>query len=232
MVIPARLSDGYRAFLDARLPTERSRYQKLAETGQRPETMVICCCDSCVSPEVVFDAHPGELFVVRNIANLVPPYDAGASFTHGVSAALEFTVELLKVKHILVLGHTHCGGIRAFAEHHSRFTQGDFIDNWVSLVAPVAKTAGLHDITTHAACLARLEQASIVLTLDNLMTFPWIRAAVEQGQLQLIGAYFDVGSGSLTVMTPERTRSCRSRISLRRQLRRPRARGSRDVLAS
>jgi carbonic anhydrase len=139
MAFPARLVNGYRAFLDTRLPLERERYQKLAEAGQRPEVMVICCCDSRVSPEAIFDAHPGELFVLRNVANLVPPY-APTGFTHGVSAALEFAVQILEVKNVIVMGHSHCGGIRAYVEHRNRPVRGDFIDNWMSLIAPAAKT--------------------------------------------------------------------------------------------
>ena len=112
---PQHLIDGYRTFASERLPTEQSRYRELSERGQSPEVMVIGCCDSRVSPEAIFDAGPGELFVVRNIANLVPVYqpDEGA---HGVSAALEFGVAALKVRHIVVLGHAHCGGVKAFAE--------------------------------------------------------------------------------------------------------------------
>src|SRR5271167_1736449 len=106
MTFPPRLFLGYQAFVETRLPLERSRYHALAETGQRPEVMVICCCDSRVSPEVIFDAHPGEMFVVRNVANLVPPYSP-TGFTHGVSAALEFAVQILKVNYIMVMGHTH-----------------------------------------------------------------------------------------------------------------------------
>ena len=198
MTIPKRLLDGYRSFLHNGLPAERSRYQALAETGQRPETMVIGCCDSRVAPEVIFDAHPGELFVVRNVSNLVPPY-APTGLTHGVSAALEFAVQLLKVKHIVVLGHTQCGGIRAFVEHRDRPTPGDFIDSWMSLVTPAAKACG---IAHQAEDLTPLERASIAVTLDNLMTFPWIRQAVESAELQLIGAHFDIGTGSLAVYEP------------------------------
>jgi carbonic anhydrase len=198
MTIPKRLLDGYRSFQRNGLPAERSRYQALAATGQRPETMVIGCCDSRVAPEAVFDAHPGELFVVRNVSNLVPPY-APTGLTHGVSAALEFAVQLLKVKHIVVLGHTQCGGIRAFVEHRDRPTPGDFIDSWMSLVTPAAKVCGIAD---HAEDLTPLERASIAVTLDNLMTFPWIRQAVERTELQLIGAHFDIGSGSLSVYEP------------------------------
>jgi carbonic anhydrase len=196
MKFPARLVDGYRTFVDTRLPLERSRFEKLAASGQRPEVMVICCCDSRVSPEVIFDAHPGELFVVRNVANLVPPYSP-SGFTHGVSAALEFAVEGLKVKYIVVMGHTHCGGIRAYSEHRNRLNPGDFIDNWMSLIAPAAEAVG--DTGDGADYLSRLEQASIIATMNNLMTFPWIKRLVEDGQLELLGAYFDVGTGDLAV---------------------------------
>jgi carbonic anhydrase len=201
MRFPPRLSAGYRAFVDTRLPLERSRYQKLAETGQRPEVMVICCCDSRVSPEVIFDAHPGEMFVVRNVANLVPPYSP-SGLTHGVSAALEFAVQILRVKHIVVMGHTHCGGVRAFVEHRDRPTVGDFIDNWMSLIEPAAQSVDQASQHAEADYLGRLEQASIVRTLDNLMTFPEIRNRVNEQHLQLLGAYFDVGSGDLTVYDP------------------------------
>src|SRR6476469_7575587 len=123
---PKHLLEGYQAFATQRLPTEQSRYRDLSEKGQFPEVMVIGCCDSRVSPEVIFDASPGELFVVRNIANLVPVYqpDGGA---HGVSAALEYAVQVLKVKHIVILGHAQCGGIRAFVDNAAPLSPGDFI---------------------------------------------------------------------------------------------------------
>lgn len=199
MKFPDRLVDGYRAFVQTRLPLERSRFENLARSGQRPEVMVICCCDSRVSPEVIFDAHPGELFVVRNVANLVPPYSP-TGFTHGVSAALEFAVQGLEVGYIVVMGHTHCGGIRAYSEHRNRLNPGDFIDNWMSLIAPAAEALG--DASDDADYLRRLEQASIVATLGNLMTFPWIRSRVDSHALELIGAYFDVGTGDLAVYDP------------------------------
>ena len=123
---PQHLLDGYRTFTSQRLPTEQSRYRELSERGQSPAVMVIGCCDSRVSPEVIFDAGPGELFVVRNVANLVPVYqpDSGA---HGVSAALEYAVNVLRVKHIVVLGHAQCGGIRAFIDKIEPLSPGDFI---------------------------------------------------------------------------------------------------------
>ena len=199
MRFPTRLVDGYHAFLDTRLPVERERYHRLAEAGQQPETMVIGCCDSRVSPEVIFDAHPGELFVVRNIANLVPTYqpDSGA---HGVSAALEFAVSVLKVKHIVVLGHAQCGGIRAFIDKIKPLSPGDFIGKWMSLIAPAAEKLGASDAPDY---LTRLEQASIANTLDNLMTFPRLRKLIERGHVALHGAYFGVATGELSVLDRE-----------------------------
>jgi carbonic anhydrase len=201
MTFPPRLIDGYRAFTAMRLPLERSRFQELAKTGQHPEVMVISCCDSRVSPEVIFDAHPGELFVVRNVANLVPPYSP-SGFTHGVSAALEFAVQNLKIKYIIVMGHSHCGGVRAFVESRDRPDPGDFIDNWMSLITPAAQSLGDGKNMSRSDYLARLEHASVVATLSNLMSFPWINSRVAGQQLKLLGAYFDIGGGTLEGYDP------------------------------
>ena len=132
---PERLISGYRTFATQRLPTEQSRYRELSERGQSPQVMVIGCCDSRVSPEVIFDAEPGELFVVRNVANLVPPY-APDGAAHGVSAALEFGVQVLRVKHIVVLGHAQCGGVKALVQDSAPLSPGDFIGKWMSLLTP------------------------------------------------------------------------------------------------
>src|SRR4029077_6548052 len=132
MSLPPRLIEGYQAFAQGRLPREQDRYRELAQSGQAPQVMVIGCCDSRVSPEVIFDARPGELFVVRNVANLVPPYAPDGAY-HGVSAALEFAVGALRVRHIVVLGHARCGGVRAFAEDSAPLSPGDFIGKWMSL---------------------------------------------------------------------------------------------------
>jgi carbonic anhydrase len=204
MNFPARLMEGYRAFHGTRLATEQSRYRELAETGQQPETMVIGCCDSRVSPEVIFDARPGELFVARNVANLVPPF-APDGLMHGVSAALEFAVQALKVKHIVVLGHGRCGGIRAFATRDTPLSSGDFIGKWMSLIAPAAAGIGPRGARPLADYLTELEIASLVTTLDNLKTFPFVRRLVERGQLTLHAAYFDVASGELSVRDPATT---------------------------
>ena len=194
---PERLIDGYRTFRHARLPAEQDRYRALAETGQQPQIMIVGCCDSRVSPEVIFDAGPGELFVLRNVANLIPPYSP-TGFVHGVSAALEFAVEGLRVKHIVVLGHARCGGIRAFATRQPPLSAGDFIGKWMSLIVPAAEKLGTPKDHALPEYLAQLEQASILNTLDNLMTFPFVRTPVEQGRLQLHAAYFDVASGMLS----------------------------------
>ena len=158
-MFPDRLLAGYRAFLDERLPRERARFEALAERGQSPEIMVIGCCDSRVSPEVIFDASPGELFVVRNVANLVPPYETQGQY-HGTSAALEFAVQALRVKHIVVLGHARCGGIRAFADDAAPLSPGDFIGRWMDLIAPAARRLGAAD-GDREDYLTRLELATI-----------------------------------------------------------------------
>src|SRR5579863_7855777 len=153
---PQRLIDGYRNFTSQRLPAEQSRYRELSERGQSPEVMVIGCCDSRVSPEVIFDARPGELFVVRNVANIVPPYQRDGQ-AHGVSAALEFGVAALKVEHIVVLGHARCGGVKAFAEDAEPLSPGDFIGKWMRLMAPAAEKAGPRGALSWPDYLTRLE---------------------------------------------------------------------------
>ncbi|MBW8617548.1 MAG: carbonic anhydrase [Hyphomicrobiales bacterium] len=200
---PQRLQDGYRAFVEGRLPRERERFEDLAATGQKPEIMVIGCCDSRVSPEVIFDARPGELFVVRNVANLVPPFETGGQF-HGTSAALEFAVQALRVKHIVVLGHGRCGGIRAYADEQSQpLSPGDFIGKWISLIDPVAAKLGARTNDSFDDYVEKLAQASIENTLNNLMTFPCVNILAGRGKIRLHGAYFDVFSGALRIRNPE-----------------------------
>ena len=199
MTFPKQLLEGYKAFATQRLPTEQNRFRELSVKGQSPETMVIGCCDSRVSPEVIFDAGPGELFVVRNIANLVPTYqpDEGA---HGVSAALEFAVTVLKVKHIVVLGHAQCGGIRAFIDKIEPLTPGDFIGRWMQMFIKPGEVVEQREHETMAQFVERIEKAAVFRSLENLMTFPFVRKAVESGQMQTHGAYFGVAEGSLFVL--------------------------------
>ena len=198
---PQSLLDGYRSFRTQRLPTEQSRYRELSERGQSPETMVIGCCDSRVSPEVIFDAGPGELFVMRNIANLVPVYQPDAN-AHGVSAALEFAVNVLQVKHIVVLGHAQCGGIRAFIDKAAPLSPGDFIGKWMAMFIKPGEVVEQRDRETMADFIVRIEKAAVFRSLENLMTFPFVRSAVERGDMRLHGAYFGVAKGLLFVLDP------------------------------
>ncbi|HVI61160.1 MAG TPA: carbonic anhydrase [Bradyrhizobium sp.] len=208
ITFPRQLINGYRAFQTQRLPTEQSRYRELSERGQSPEVMVIGCCDSRVSPEVIFDARPGELFVVRNIANLVPVYapDGG---THGVSAALEYAVQVLRVKHIVVLGHAQCGGVRAFIDKIEPLSPGDFIGKWMSMFVKPGEVVEQRPQETIQDFATRIEKASVFRSLENLTTFPCIQILVDRGKLQLHGAYFGVAEGSLFVLD-KATREFRS----------------------
>jgi len=195
---PRQLIEGYRSFRTGRLAREQDRYRELAESGQSPEVMVIGCIDSRVSPEVIFDARPGELLVVRNVANIVPPYEPDAH-AHGVSAAIEFGVVALKVRHVVVLGHGQCGGVRAFADEAEPLTPGDFIGKWMRLMAPAADKVGPRGTLSHGDYLVRLEQANVANSLENLMTFPRLREGVERGHIALHGAYFGVANGELLI---------------------------------
>ena len=196
---PQRLIDGYRTFTSHRLPTEQSRYRELSVRGQSPEVMVIGCCDSRVSPEVIFDAGPGELFVMRNIANLVPVYQPDEN-AHGVSAALEFAVSVLRVKHIVVLGHAQCGGIRAFVDKIEPLSPGDFIGKWMAMFIKPGEVVEQRSHETMQKFVERIEKAAVFRSLENLMTFPFVRNAVERGTMQLHGTYFGVAEGSLFVL--------------------------------
>ena len=210
---PQRLIDGYRTFASQRLPTEQSRYRELSVRGQSPEVMVIGCCDSRVSPEVIFDAGPGELFVMRNIANLVPVYQPDEN-AHGVSAALEFAVNVLRVKHIVVLGHAQCGGIRAFVDKIEPLSPGDFIGKWMAMFIKPGEVVEQRSHETMQKFVERIEKAAVFRSLENLMTFPFVRERVERGEMQLHGAYFGVAEGSLFVLdqTTKEFRSVREML--------------------
>lgn len=165
--------------------------------GQRPKALIIGCSDSRVDPALLFGCDPGELFVVRNVANLVPPCEDSAGF-HGVSAALEFGVLTLEVKHIIVLGHAHCGGIGALMSGQCVFASAGFIANWMKIADGAwERVKDEMPAGTPQERARACEQAAILVSLENLMSFPWIRARVEAGLLVLHGWYFDIGSGGL-----------------------------------
>ncbi|MBX4925485.1 carbonic anhydrase [Rhizobium binae] len=200
---PNTLLDGYRNFMNGRYADARDRYRQLAENGQSPSTLVIACSDSRAAPELIFDAGPGELFVIRNVANMVPPYEPDGHF-HSTSAALEFAVQALKVTDIVVMGHGRCGGIRAALDPNAEpLSPGDFIGRWMSLVKPAAEQIQSNDVMTTAERQTALERVSIRNSIDNLRSFPNIKAQEEAGNLHLHGAWFDISTGELWVMDAE-----------------------------
>ena len=199
---PDTLLNGYRNFMSGRYVDERERYRTLAELGQNPSTLVIACCDSRSAPEIIFDAGPGELFVIRNVANMVPPYEPDGNF-HSTSSALEFAVLSLKVSDIVVMGHGRCGGIRAALDPNAEpLSPGDFIGRWMGLLKPAAEQIQSNDIMTPAERQTALERISIRNSLDNLRSFPEIKAREEEGKVHLHGAWFDISTGELWVMDP------------------------------
>jgi carbonic anhydrase len=193
-----RLINGYRRFRSERWPIERERFERLA-SGQQPRSMVIACSDSRVDPSTIFGTAPGELFVVRNVANLVPPYTPDASY-HGTSAALEFGVRALKVKEVIVLGHTQCGGARALLDGAPP-NVSDFIGKWMTIAEPARQRALAcpHEQDRQEAC----EHEIVRLSLDNLLSFRWVREAVDTGRLSLHGCYFSIRTGKLEVLRPD-----------------------------
>lgn len=198
---PEHLSDRYRRFKFRHFTPNVDRYEELATHGQNPDVMIVSCCDSRVDPETIFSAMPGELFVMRNVANLVPPYETDGKF-HGVSAALEFAILNLRVKHVVVMGHASCGGIKAALEQTAaKQTDALFISKWMSMLED-ARLAVLskHQGLSSAERLRALEMEGIKTSLKNLRTFPCIQALEAKGRVNLHGAYFDIASGTLSVL--------------------------------
>ena len=202
MTFPAPLLEGYGRYLNKGFVRYKETHERLAVYGQKPDVLVISCCDSRVTPEGIFHAGPGELFVIRNVANLVPPYEETEG-QHGTSAAIEFAVNGLKVGHIVVMGHGQCGGVKAFREHaNDPMATGEFIGRWIKLLEPAAITMACTPIDKADDPQLAMEYAGIRHSLKNLMTFPFIDKAVADGGLQLHGAWFDIGSGELRLMDP------------------------------
>jgi len=183
---------GYRRFRAGTWRVERSRFEELARLGQRPQTLVIACSDSRTDPQMVFNAVPGELFVIRNVANLAPPYGPDEQ-PHGISSAIEFAVRALRVRNVVVMGHAMCGGIKALMEG-APADVSDFVGTWVRLAEPARQRALLAPPELRQEVCAH---ESVRLSLSNLLTFPWIKDRVEQGDLRLHGCFFDIRSGIL-----------------------------------
>jgi len=191
------LLDGYTRFRESAWPERRALFERLAAQGQRPRTMVIACSDSRVDPAMIFGAGPGELFVIRNVANLVPPYQPDGSY-HGTSAALEFGVCTLEVQDLIVMGHGLCGGVQALLS--DVVPPGDFVGPWIRLAERARGRVLACDVPEQQ--LAG-EHAVICVALENLASFPWIATRVAAGTLRLHGAHFDVRSGVLATLKPD-----------------------------
>jgi carbonic anhydrase len=201
--LPPALLNGYHAFMSGRYEAEKQNYRSLAREGQAPETLMIACCDSRAAPETIFNAAPGELFVIRNVANLVPPYSPDGEF-HSTSAALEFAVQSLKVKHIVVMGHGRCGGIKAALDPNMKpLSPGDFIGKWMSMVAPAAEAVSQSAVLTAGERQTALERISVRFSIANLRSFPCVSILESKDRLTLHGAWFDISTGELWVMDPQ-----------------------------
>ncbi len=200
-LLPDALADRYRRFKFRHFVPNQDHYEQLASFGQSPDVMIVSCCDSRVDPETIFSAMPGELFVVRNVANLVPPYETSGKY-HGVSAALEFAALNLRVKHIVIVGHSGCGGIRACLEHDAaRQSEAQFISNWMSMLDHARE-----DVKKRFAdrplpeMRFELEREGVKTSLANLRTFPCIGILEGKGRLALHGTHFDIATGTLAVL--------------------------------
>jgi carbonic anhydrase len=195
-----KLIEGYRRFHDEHWANERSRWEALVG-GQSPRVMVIACSDSRVDPATIFDTSPGEIFVVRNVANLVPPFEADGG-RHGVSAALEFAVTQLEVPQIMVMGHGQCGGVAAALSRRFEGApagEGGFIAHWIDLLDEARETI-VAELGTGAAAVRALEMAAVKVSLANLRTFPCIREREMGGKLWLRGSYFSIADGELNLL--------------------------------
>lgn len=186
------LLNGYRRFR-ARHWGEREALYRSLDDGQRPPVCVISCCDSRVDPVTIFDAEPGQLFVIRNVANLVPPFRAGDGL-QGTSTAIEFAVRYLKVRHMMVLGHARCGGVAA-ALNGEAARDSTFLGNWISLLDVAKIRAG-----AAADVQSAVEHASVRVSLERLATFPFVAEAVASGTLELSGALFGIFDGLLEIL--------------------------------
>ncbi|HWA90669.1 MAG TPA: carbonic anhydrase [Rhizomicrobium sp.] len=184
---------GYRAFRDGRWPAERQRYAELAKSGQKPKTLIIACSDSRADPATIFDALPGELFVIRNIAAIVPPPEIDGAH-HGTSAAIAFAVMVLEVSSILVMGHAQCGGVAAAIDGRAA-SDVPFLRSWIELLAPaVARARGGH---------AAVERESVLLSMERLKSFAFVAERIAAGRLTLHGARFGIADGRLEIYDPD-----------------------------
>ncbi|MDD2868236.1 carbonic anhydrase [Neomegalonema sp.] len=201
--LPSYLVERYRGWKANRFEESRAWFARLVEEGQKPRTMVIGCCDSRVEPSALFGAEPGELFIMRNIANLVPPYAPDAQ-QHGSSAGIEYAVKSLKVTDIVIMGHSHCGGVAAFHDiQRNEITDTtDFIGRWLDTLAPAFARVNEREWPDRESRIQELGRQGVVQSLLSLMTFPYVAKAVEEGKLRLHGVWFDISDGGLHEYDP------------------------------
>lgn len=204
-----RLISGYREFKKNYLAEENKEWLKVAGEKQEPKVMMIACSDSRVHPAILTRTALGELFMIRNVANVVPPFEEGGGENtyHGTSAAIEFAVNHLKVEHIIVMGHSGCGGIGALMDRSiTKDSAGySFIKPWMNIVHEASEFTEQEIQTTSAGKRASLcEQRAILISLENLDSFPWVKEGINKGSLQLHGWYFDIGSGILSEYNTEK----------------------------
>lgn len=197
---PQHLLDGHANFMSGRYAREKERIRDLAASGQKPTTLIIACCDSRAAPEMIFDAGPGELFVLRNVANLVPTYQPDGG-QHGTSAAIEFAIKGLGIANIVVMGHGRCGGISAALDPNMKpLDSGDFIGKWMSMLGELPSQLGQNTLMTPAERQTAMERISIRNSIRNLRTFPYVAKLEDEGKLAVHGAWFDISSGELWIM--------------------------------
>lgn len=196
-----KLIAGFRSFRETHFEGGDETFKNLVRRGQSPKVMVIACSDSRVDPAIITQAEPGELFVVRNVANLVPPYENDGHY-HGTSAALEFAVTGLEVEHIVIIGHAQCGGIMALVDSDQPSPDtGSIVGKWMEIARQARDTVVQEnpDASTGDKCHA-CEKAAIRTSLTNLRSFPWVEEKITAGSLQIHGWYFDITEGALLAM--------------------------------
>ncbi len=202
---PESLTDRYRRFKHRIFVPNADQYEELATYGQDPKIMLISCCDSRVDPETIFNAMPGELFIIRNVANLVPPFETSGKF-HGVSAAIEFAVLNLRIQHLVVMGHSGCGGIKAALDQSAAIqTEAQFISRWMSMLDDARlRVLAANQMGSSDKRLDALEKEGVKTSIKNLRTFPFVAERETKGKLNLHGAHFDIKNGTLTILNHSR----------------------------
>ena len=204
-LLPGYLIQRYHGWKATGYAENKAWYKRLASDGQHPRAMVISCCDSRVHVTSIFGADQGEFFIHRNIANLVPPYEPDGDH-HGTSAAVEYAVRVLKVSHLIVLGHSNCGGVKGcidMCEGHAPEMEAkdSFVGRWMDILRP--RYDDVAQIPDREEQMRQLEKHAVMISLENLMTFPWLKERVEAGELTLHGLWTDIGEGGLEHYNPQ-----------------------------